>query len=250
MQCGGVTFGIGESPHQSGNTGHRRPISRRETVSLLEFAAHALAAIAQPQVAEEVSLREVRLEGNSDIYILIPDHLPASAPTGVAEQRSDDQLTLLVREALAVPRIRRVHRRTPLFRAFHEKLSVGLAASVPLSVLDPPPSHELAEKLGGAGIDTVGMILRQPPEILAGDIGDGITAAAVNDLILHAEAKVAAVTADTVEIVQSVANEYSLVSAVDYLGLGEAFSKLVETLATRLELPGATVEAQLSAALA
>ena len=78
----------------------------------------------------------------------------------------------------------------------------------------------------------------------------GITAAVLNDLILRSEAKVAAVTADTVESVQSVATEYSLVSAVDFLGSDEGGRKLVETLAERLHLPVATVEAQVSEALA
>jgi hypothetical protein len=247
MEVGGARFGIGrESSRQSG-----RQISRRETVSLLEFAAHALAAIAQPQAPERAPLREVRLEGNFDVYLLVPDPA-ASEPIAAAEPRvsREDPLTLLVREALGVPRTRRVQRAKPLFRAFHERLSVGLAASVPLSALDPPPSRELAEALGAAGIDAVGMILRQPPEVLADDVGDGITAAALNDLILHAEAKVASVTAVTVESVQSVANEYSLISAVDFLGSEEGGRRLVETLAARLELPASTVETQISAALA
>jgi hypothetical protein len=94
------------------------------------------------------------------------------------------------------------------------------------------------------------MILRQPPEVLADDVGDGVTAAALNELILRAEAKVAAVTADTVECVQSVATEYSLVSAVDFLGSDEGHRKLVETLAERLQLPASAVETQISAALA
>jgi hypothetical protein len=252
MEIGGARFGIGPgSPRQSGNTVHGRQISRRETVSLLEFAAHALAAIAQPQAPERVPLREVRLEGNTDVYLLVPD-LAASAPTAVAKPRvpGEDPLTLLVRDALAVPRTRRAHRAKPLFRAFHEKLSAGLAANAPLSALTPPPPRDLAEALQDAGIETIGALLGRSPEDLAGDLADAMSTAALNDLILHAEAKVTAVTADTVESVQSVATEYSLMSAVDFLGSGEGRRKLVETLAERLQLSVATVEARVSEALA
>jgi hypothetical protein len=249
MEIGGATFGIGSGPpRQSEDTVHGRQISRRETVSLLEFAAHALAAIAQPPVAERAPLREVRLEGNSDVYLLVPD--PAAVmPTTVAKPRvpGEDPLTVLVRDALAVPRTRRAHRARPLFRAFHENLSAGLAANAPLSALTPPPPRDLAETLQDAGIETIGALLGRSPEALAGDFAGVANTAAVNDLIVRTEAKVAAITADTVEIVQSVATEYRLLSAVDLSGSDEARGKLIETLAERLQLPAAMVAQVLDA---
>jgi hypothetical protein len=251
MSVGAAMFRLGPgSDGLSGNPVGGRRITRRETVSLLEFAARALAAMAQPQAAA-APLLEVRLEGDFDVYLLVPDPV-ASQPTRAPEPRvaGDDWLTLLVREALAVTRTRRIHRAKPLFRTFHEKLSVGLAAGVPLSALTPPPPRDLAEALQDAGIETIDALLGRSPEDLASDFADVVSTAALNDLILHAEAKVAAVTADTVESVQSVANEYSLVSAVDFSGSDEGGRKLVETLAERLHLPVATVEAQVSEVLA
>jgi hypothetical protein len=218
---------------------------------VLEFAAHALAAIAQPQVAQRAPLREVRLEGNSDVYLLVPD--PAAAvPTAMAKPRvpGEDPLTLLVRDALAVPRTRRAHRAKPLFRAFHEKLSAGLAANAPLSALTPPSPRDLAEALQDAGIETIGALLGRSPEDLAGDFADAVSTSELNDLILRAEGKVAAITADTVEGVQSVATEYSLLSAMDLSGSDEARGRMIETLAERLRLPAGMVETQVSEALA
>jgi hypothetical protein len=206
--------------------------------------------MAQRQAPEGVPLLEVRLEGNSDVNLLVPDPA-ASEPTPAAEARvsGDDWLRVLVHEALAVTRIRRAHRSRPLLRGFAERLSIGLAASVPLSALTPPPPQELAEALEGAGIDTVGALLEQTPESLAANVGDAVTPQALSDLILRSEARIQAVTEATVESVQSVADERGPVSAVNFSASAEACRALVETLARRLQLPAETVEQRVSEAL-
>jgi hypothetical protein len=247
MSFGRVRLGIGPGNAAAG----RRRTARRETVSLLEFAARALAAMAQGQAPEGTPLLEVRLEGNSDVYLLVPD--PAALeprPPVEARVSGDEWLRVLVHEALAVTRIRRAHRSRPLLRVFAERLSIGLAASVPLSALTRPPPQELAEALEGAGIDTVGALLEQTPESLAANVGDAVTPQTLSDLILRSEARIQAVTEATVESVQSVAGERGPVSAVDFSASAEARRALFETLARGLQLPTETVEQRVSEALA
>ena len=250
------------------NEARDRRIHRTETVSLLTFSRHALAAmIAGEHVPEGVAYVELRLEGCPEVGLLVPD--PAAPPIAAEEEPSpaerrtaerqarggpppepDTDQMQLVLEALEVTRTRRAYRSLPLLRTFGARLAAGLSKILPLSATTPAPSGPLVEALERDDVVTVGDLLQRPPEALAAALDDRALMGPLSDLIQRGEARVQFVTDAVVDSVKTVADERSLVSASDLAASESGRAALAETLEQRLSLRRETIARQIAEALA
>jgi hypothetical protein len=263
MTIGGCKLGVNTG------TAQRSQTSRKQVVSLATFVEKVLAAVAQPDMPDGKAMVELQIDGLPDVYILVPDQSASATPMRPSEELGEppvDQpvrqvrprtaapprpwIEVLVQEALAVARIRRIQRGQPLLRGFTERLSIRLAESQPLAALTPPRSRELAEALEDAAILTIGTLLQQSPETLATDLGEAVAARALSELIQRSESRVQAITDAAIERVQAATGERGLVSVGDLAKSPEALGELIETLVGRLEMPRDTVERCVSEALA
>jgi hypothetical protein len=254
---------------KGGEPGHTKDpkIYRTQTVSLLVFSRHALAAMIAKEFPTGGAWVELQLEGCPEVSLLVPDPTapsvraerapaPEAAPPG-AERRAgaarratpEDWIGSLVHEALGVTRTRRAHRSLPMLRAFSARLAVGLARMLPLAATTPPPLPELLEALERDDVITVGDLLHRSPDSLAAALDDRALAGPLSDLIQRGEARVQFVTDAVVDSVKSVAEQHNLVSAADLSASGEGRAALAETLAQRLSSPTESVVRQISEAL-
>lgn len=217
------------------------------SISLTDFAARTLSALARPAAPSGTPMAVFTPEGFPSVELVMPDLTAGTVSSGAAAPTpaaTSSALQDLANHALAQPALRAEI--TPLLRDFVRSLTVRLTDSLPISSL--APAGAIVEPLTEAGLTNVGAILARSPQSIYTDVLGKTEAGAVSDLVQKAEAKVAHVAQTVADAIKTTAAARSLVSTDD-LSTTAARTALARPIAETLRLIQSSVVASIGASL-